>query len=99
MLAGIPIADLTAPTLLGVAILLLLTGRIVPRATLRDKITESELWRQAYETERKAREESDAQTGELLEVAKTTHALITAVFSNSEHIRRTGDVDALAKET
>lgn len=97
MLEGIPIADLTAPGLLGIAILLLLLGRIVPRATLKDKALEADKWRDAYEVEREARAHSDKQTEELLEVAKTTHSLIVAVFSNSERIRQSGETDAVPK--
>ena len=80
MFEGIPLVGLTAPTLLGIAILLLLVGRIVPRATLEDKKQEAADWKAAYETEREARIKSDAQTGELLEVSKTTHAITVAMF-------------------
>lgn len=95
MLLGIPISDLSLPTLIGVAVLLILTGQIVPRRTLRDKSDEATRWQKAYEAEREARLTSVAQTTELLEVAKTTHALITAVFSNSELIRKLGEPDAV----
>lgn len=91
MLDGIPIVGLTAPSLLGVAILLLLTGRLIPRSTWLDKAKEADQWRKAYEAEREARSTSDAQTAELLELAKTTHSFITAVFTNSERIRQSGD--------
>lgn len=99
MLDGIPIGDLTAPSLLGLAVLLLMTGRIVARSVYQDKAAEAEKWRLAYEKEREAREASDAQTAELLEVTKTTHAFITAIFYNSERIRRSGEgePDAIAK--
>lgn len=91
MLDGIPFADLTAPTLLGITVLLLLLGRIVPRATYQDKAKESEKWRLAYEAEAKARATSDAQTAELLEVARTTHKIIVAVFGAEERARRAGE--------
>jgi len=91
---GIPLADLTAPTLLGVVVLLVLLGRIVPRSILLAKEKEAERWRLAYEAEREARIETEAQTKELLELAKTTHSFITATFANSERIRRSGEPDA-----
>lgn len=94
MIEGIPLAGLTAPTLLGIAVLLLLLGRIVPRSTYLDKKEEASKWQEAYQAEREARQTSDAQTAELLEVAKTTHNIIVAVFHNSELIRRGGDLDA-----
>ena len=80
MLDGIPFADLTAPGLLGVTVILLLLGRIVPRNTLTDKADESEKWRQAYIVERDARLASDSQKEELLELAKTTHSIVVAAF-------------------
>lgn len=95
MIEGIPIAGLTAPALLGFAILLLLKGKLWTDAAYQEKRAESERWRLAYEAERDARVESDAQAKELLELAKTTHALITGVFTNSEHIRRSGEPNAL----
>ena len=80
----IQLVDLTAPTLLGVAILLLLTGRLVPRVFVKDKEEECLHWREAYEAEREARLTSDGQTIELLELAKTTNALMTALFQVTE---------------
>lgn len=93
MLDGIPLVGLTAPTLLGIAILLILVGRIIPRPFYVEKVTEAERWRLAYEAEREARALSDAQTAELLEVAKTTHNIIVAVFHNSELIKRGGELN------
>lgn len=93
MLYGIPIADLTAPSLLGIVVLLVLFGRIVPRSTLKDKAEESEKWRLAYEAERTARTLSDAQTTELLEVAKTTHKVVETLFS--EYQRRSGEANVV----
>lgn len=79
MIDGIPFTTLSASALLGVTVLLLLLGRLVPRSVLKDKIEEAERWRQAYESERTARGISDAQTNELLEVARTTQAIIAAM--------------------
>lgn len=98
-LMGLPLVGLTAPALLGLTVLLLLTGRLIPRINYLDKATESEKWRQAFEAEREARKASDAQTAELLEVAKTTHNIIVAVFHNSELIRRGGDLSGTLSET
>lgn len=89
MLDGIPLTDFSAPTILGIAILLLLFGKIVPRSTLADKERESERWRLAYEAEKEARITSDAQTAELLEVAKTTNSIVVAMYGTAERIRQT----------
>lgn len=89
MFDGIPFADLTAPGLLGITVILLLLGRIVPRNTLSDKADEAEKWRQAYIVERDARLASDGQTQELLELAKTTNSIVQAAFG--PHTRQGGD--------
>lgn len=102
MLDGIPIATLTAltpPALLGIAVLMLMLGRLVPRATLTDKIAEAEKWRLAYEAERKARVTSDAQTVELLELAKTTHSLLVAIFGTAERKRPPGEAYVVPTQT
>lgn len=87
---GIPLLGLSSPVLLGFAILLLLTGRLVPRLTYRDKAEEAERWRQAYETEREARALSNKQTIELLEVTRLTNDIVTAAFGSHGVIRPQG---------
>lgn len=88
MIYGIPVEKLTAPVLLGITILLILTGLLVPRRTYKDKAEESERYRAAFETEREARMLADRQTAQLLEGQKAQHAMIVAIFENSETIRR-----------
>lgn len=92
---GIPIKDLTAPTLLGLAVIFILLGMLVPRYIYNEKKEECEKWRLAFEAERKARETSDKQTAELLELAKTTNKIITAMFNTTERLRPSGGADAL----
>lgn len=99
MIEGIPLVDLTPSVLLGITVLLLLMGRIIPRATLSDKALEAERWREAYEKEREARNTSDAQTAELLEVAHLTHAIINAMFNETQHIRPIGGSRVPPKKT
>lgn len=95
MLEGLPVVGLTSPALLGIAILLLLTGRIVPRATLRDKAAEADKWREAYEKERDARSKSNSQTIELLETAKLTNRIVSAMFGSGGR-RRSGASDDIS---
>lgn len=90
MLDGIPLSDLTAPTLLGIVVLMVLLGWLVPKAILKEKSVEAERWRLAYEAEREARNTSDAQTVELLELAKTTHNIIVAMFGTAERMGQSG---------
>lgn len=77
---GIPLVGLTAPALLGIAILLLLTGRIVPRAHITDKDKEIERWRLAYEAEREARIVSDNQTTKLLVAVEANRDVLFALL-------------------
>lgn len=85
---GIPIGGLTAPALLGIAILMLMTGKLWTNAAYQEKVAEAERWRSAYEAEREARKTLDTQTVELLELAKTTDSFMRAVFTSSERVRQ-----------
>ena len=90
MLDGIPLLDLTPSVLLGIVVLFVILGRLVPRATLVDKAAEAERWRLAYEAERQARTLADAQTTELLEVAKATHGILDAIVNEADTAPRGG---------
>lgn len=92
MIDGLPIAGLTSPALLGLAIFMLLKGKLWTNEAYQDQVKEKDRWRAAYEIERERAREAESQSKELLELAKTTHALITGVFRNSEHIRRSGEL-------
>jgi len=97
MIDGIPIVQLTASTLLGIAILLILTGRLYTKTAYDEKKLEADRWHQAYETERESRIESDAQTRELLEMARTTRDYIQAMAGQANRIRQSGDTDVASK--
>lgn len=79
MFEGIPVLQLTPSVLVGITVLMLLRGWIVPRSTLQDKQKEADQWHQAYELERAARNTSEAQNRELLEVAKASAGFLKAV--------------------
>jgi hypothetical protein len=90
MWGGIPFDKLSAPVLVGIVVLMILLRWLVPRATYKEKCLEAENWRLAYEAEREARTKSDAQTTELLELAKTTHNVLVAWFGTTNGLDRTG---------
>lgn len=91
MIDGISVSNLTPSVIAGIAVLAVLLGILVPRYIYRDKVQEAKDWRKAYEAEREARVTSDAQTRELLELAKTTHNIIVALFgSTSDRSRQSG---------
>lgn len=95
MLTDLSIADLSSSALLGLTVLMILTGRLVPRRVLKDKTEEAERWRKAYEAERTARGIVDAQRDELLESARTTSQIVQAMAQTSATIRqRSGEPDA-----
>lgn len=96
MLEGIPVATLTPSALLGIFVLMMFLGKVVPRSTLQDKIDESNNWRKAYEAEREARATSDAQSIHMLEeLTKTTDKIVADLFGAAERARRSGEADAL----
>lgn len=90
MIENIPVAGLTAPTLLLIAILLMFTGRLFPRATVMDIKEERDTWRAAYEKERDARATANQQSMELLEGLKTNHAVVVAMFEAIKSLQRGG---------
>lgn len=91
MFEGIPIAQLTPSALLLLAVLMIFMGWLVPKRTYAEKSKEADQWRQAYELERTARSALDAQSRELLEIARTSESFISAVVKNSERIAQSGD--------
>ncbi len=101
MLDGIPLADLTAPTLLGLTVLLILFGRLVPRSILLKTEKEAERWRLAYEAMKERSDTSDAQTAELLELAKASHSIMVAVFGTTLERRSlsSGEADVVPTPT
>lgn len=80
---------------------MILTGRLKPRADLEEKNREAERWRKAYELEREARAKAVDQNDDLLEVAKTTNSIVTALFNNTRYIPQSGgeNVDDPQKST
>jgi len=98
MIEGIPIVGLTAPTLLGIAILMILLGKLHTNPAYMEKAQEAKDWKAAYEKERDARELSDQQTVELLEVSKTNHSVTVAMFELIRRGREPGGPDDLPPE-
>lgn len=87
---GIPLGSLAPPALLGLVVIYFLMGKIVPRSALDDKQLETDRWRAAYEAERDSRKMAEAQTVELLELAKTTNAILVTTFGPGGPLSTTG---------
>lgn len=54
------------------------TGALVPRQTYQDVLTDRDNWRRAHELSEERRQQQDAQVEDLLELAKTSNAILTA---------------------
>ena len=75
------LGDATIATLV---VVLILTGRLVPRSTVEDIREERDAWRDAYNKEAKTNSEIRRQNSELLEVAKITEHLLTSFKEKSD---------------
>lgn len=75
--------SLGATGLLAVVVILILTGKLVPKSTLvdlrDDKDKQIEVWRTAYETSMSAQEIQREQISALLEATRTTTHVIQAL--------------------
>lgn len=54
------------------------TGALVPRSTYDDLLKDRDEWRRAHELSEERRRAQDAQVEDLLELAKTSNAILTA---------------------
>ena len=68
-----------AAALLALVILLILTGRLIPRRTHEDVIADRDNWRSAFLQSEAARRVEHDQTEELLEMAKLGGHILTAL--------------------
>ncbi|MET9909666.1 hypothetical protein ABZZ74_23175 [Streptomyces sp. NPDC006476] len=76
---GINASDAGLGALLTLVILLILTGKLIPRRTHEDVIADRDNWRSAYLESEKARKVEHEQTGELLEMARLGGHILTAL--------------------
>lgn len=81
---GINPSDVGLGALLTLVILLILTGRLIPRRTHEDVLADRDNWRQAYLESEKARTVEHQQTGELLEMARLGGHILTALPSSGQ---------------
>jgi hypothetical protein len=76
---GIQASDAGLGALVTLVILFILTGRLIPRRTHEDVLTDRDNWRQAYLESEKARRLEHDQTEDLLEMAKLGGHILTAL--------------------
>lgn len=75
----LPTGTWTPAALLGLAVLLLLFGRLVPRRTYDDIKEDRDRWQRAHKESEAARAELVANLNALLESSRTTESLIRSL--------------------
>lgn len=76
VLGGLPLADVGAGALVVIIVLLILTGRLVPKSALDYERENSKAWQRSAETKDQINAELKAAVTELLPLARSTdHAL------------------------
>jgi hypothetical protein len=80
MLDGLPIAPISAGGLVGLVVLMILTGRLVPRRTHDDALKDRDAWRTAHGALRE-------QMQEIIPLIRATHAVLTAVPHAARRVR------------
>lgn len=65
--------------LLAIVVLMVLTGRLVPRSTLQDMRDERDTWRAAHTASEEARQLEREQVGELMEMARIGGHILTSL--------------------
>lgn len=78
-LLGIDIAQGGAVALLTLVVLMVLTGRLVPRRTHEDTLADRDNWRTAFLDSEALRKVEHDQTGELLEMARLGGNILAAL--------------------
>lgn len=76
---GITVGELTTATLLGIGILLILTGRLVPRRTYDDALRDRDRWQTAHSVSEEARLTQTRQLDAVLEVGETVKQVMGAL--------------------
>ncbi|MEU9149225.1 hypothetical protein AB0D59_01395 [Streptomyces sp. NPDC048417] len=109
-LLGFAPVDLGAAALVGLIVLLVLRGQLVPRRQLEDLRAdkdqqiedlraERDLWREAHAVSEEARRESQDQAGELLELSRTSAYFFAALPRAAREVSTSADVQAPTSPT
>lgn len=81
---GFTPTDMGLSGLLALVVLLILTGRLVPRSTLQDVRDERDTWRAAHMESEAARQAEREQVTELLELSRTAGHVLTSLPKSGE---------------
>ncbi|MEU9245889.1 hypothetical protein [Streptomyces sp. NPDC048385] len=103
-LLGFAPVDLGAAALVGIIVLLVLRGQLVPRRQLEDLRadrdrqledlrSERDTWREAHAVSEEARREAQDQAGELLELSRTAGYFFATLPRAAREVSTSADVD------
>lgn len=76
---GVPVGSIGATGILGIVVLLVLMGKLVPRRSMEDAIKDRDDWRAAHGVSEEARIELQQQVGELLQLSRLTTTFIQTI--------------------
>lgn len=104
-LLGFSPTDIGAAALVGLIVLLVLRGQLVPRSQLEDLRadkdrqldelrTERDTWCQAHAVSEEARREAQDQAGELLEMSRTAGYFFATLPRAAREVSASADVDS-----
>lgn len=85
-----------AAGILAAAVMLVLTGRLVPLSILRDVQQQRDTWQEAHRVSEEARASEREQTRELLEVARVADHVLTSLPRPREVGHGVADTDEAA---
>ena len=94
MVFGIQILEPSGWGIVALVAMAVLRGYLVPRRILEDAHEEAERWREAYETEREARQRLVEHSQAGLEAARTTAAVLRATLPAGGAVAGDGGRDA-----
>lgn len=78
-LSSLPLLPTSAGALLGVVVLMVLRGYLIPRAVVDDVRADRDMWKAAYENERARTGELSGQVTTLMEVARTAEHVMRSL--------------------
>jgi hypothetical protein len=78
-LMGISLLQGGAAAIVGLVVILILRGALVPRSTLRDLQAERDMWRAAHQASEECRHEDRQQLGLLMEYARTADHVLRSL--------------------
>lgn len=81
--------------LVTIAVLMVLTGRLIPRRTYDDMVADRDNWRQAFHTSEEVRRMESKQVEDLLGVAEVGGRILNALPRPGESAEEVGDGDAV----